>query len=145
MKQERAECDHCRHPANPAKEKVEWNFPRPDRRFDHGLTVVTGLARNRTTNNINTATHNHALLPSFLAETLETFLGLRFVRHAIFRGAHAPRVPFSAPRRKLPGSSKNVGRGAQRSTRGRVRSPEMSARARRSFISEKMRILRAPQ
>jgi len=33
-------------------------------------------------------------------------------------------VPFSAPRRKLPGLSKSVGRGAQRSTRGRVRSPE---------------------
>src|SRR5205823_9499897 len=29
-----------------------------------------------------------------------------------------PRVPFSAPRRKLPGLSRSVGRGAQRSTRG---------------------------
>ena len=37
-------------------------------------------------------------------------------------GAHAPRVRFSAPRRKF--FPESVARGAQRSTRGRVRSPE---------------------
>jgi ribosomal protein L11 methyltransferase len=37
-------------------------------------------------------------------------------------GAHAPRVPFSAPRRKF--FPESIARGAQRSTRGRVRSPE---------------------
>jgi ribosomal protein L11 methyltransferase len=37
-------------------------------------------------------------------------------------GAHAPRVPFSAPRRKF--FPESVARGAQRSTRRRVRSPE---------------------
>jgi ribosomal protein L11 methyltransferase len=36
-------------------------------------------------------------------------------------GAHAPRVRFSAPRRKF--FPESVARGAQRSTRGRVRSP----------------------
>ena len=45
-------------------------------------------------------------------------------REPQIRGVHAPRVLFSAPRRKLPGSSKSVGRGAQRGTRGRVRCPE---------------------
>jgi ribosomal protein L11 methyltransferase len=37
-------------------------------------------------------------------------------------GAHAPRVRFSAPRRKF--FPEGVARGAQRSTRGRVRSPD---------------------
>src|SRR5882724_11704042 len=145
MKDNIAACDFGLHSGHSTEEKIKRNFPGPDRRFHHGLTVVTGFARNRATGNVHAFARNDALLPSFLAETLETFLGLRFVRHAIFRGAHAPRVPFSAPRRKLPGSSKNVGRGAQQSTRERVRSPDIAACARRSFISEKMRMLPAPR
>ena len=39
-------------------------------------------------------------------------------------GAHAPRVILSAPRRKVFLVTKSVARGAQRSTRWRVRSPE---------------------
>ena len=71
MKQERAERDHCRHPADSAKEKVERNFPCPDRRFHHRLTVVTGFSRNRPTDNVDAATGNNSFLPGFLAQLFE--------------------------------------------------------------------------
>src|SRR5947209_19990826 len=92
MKDSGATCDYGRHSGHSTEEKIKRNFPRPDRRFHHGLAVVAGFARNRAAGNIDTTTRNHAFLPRFLAETLEAFLGLRLVRHAIFRGAHASSV-----------------------------------------------------
>src|SRR5262249_60407861 len=67
MKQGRAEPDHCRHAADSAKEKVERNFPSPDRRFHHRLTVIARFSRGGSSNNVHTATGNHSLLPRFLA------------------------------------------------------------------------------
>src|SRR4029077_17128578 len=75
MKQECAERDHCRHPADPAKEKVERDLPSPDRWFHYRLPVVTRFARDGSTDNVNTATWDNALLPCFLAQLLEALLG----------------------------------------------------------------------
>ena len=68
MKDDRAACDYARHSSHPAKEKVERNFPGPDRRFDHRLTVVTGFARNRAAGNIDAFARNNAFFPSFFAK-----------------------------------------------------------------------------
>src|SRR5205807_7162700 len=68
MKQDRAESDHCRHTADSAKEKVERNFPRPDRRFNHRLAVIAGFSRYRPTDNVDAATGDDSLLPGFLAQ-----------------------------------------------------------------------------
>ncbi len=72
MKQNCAERDHCRHAADSAKEKVEWNFPGPDRRFHHRLTVVTRFSRHRTTDNVDAATGYDSLLPGFLAQLFKS-------------------------------------------------------------------------
>src|SRR5437762_365101 len=67
MKQDRAERDHRRQPADATKEKVERNLPSPDRRFHHRLPIIPGLRRYWAADHIHTATGNHTLLPRFLA------------------------------------------------------------------------------
>ena len=56
-------------------------MPRPDRWFDHGLTIVTGFVRNRTAGNIDAFARNDALLPRLLAQLFESLLGWRTARH----------------------------------------------------------------
>jgi len=72
---------------------------------------------------------SHLVIPAGAAfgtgEHVTTAMCLRMLEEITrLRGAHAPRVPVSAPRRKLFSAGESVARGAQRSTRGRVRSPE---------------------
>ena len=81
VKDNGAACDHRRHPGNSAEEKVKRNFPGPDRRFDHGLTVVTGFARNRATGNVDAFARNDALLPRLLAQFFESLFGWRIGCH----------------------------------------------------------------
>src|SRR5439155_12150134 len=81
MKDDRAACDYARHSSHPAEEKVERNFPGPHRRFNHGLTVVTGFARNRAAGNIDAFARNNAFLPSFFAKLFYSLFGSRSVRH----------------------------------------------------------------
>ena len=81
MKQDRTERDHCRHPADSAKEKVERYFPGPDRRFYHRLSVVAGLPRNWATDDIDTATRDNTFLPRLLAQLLEALFRSRIGCH----------------------------------------------------------------
>src|SRR5438874_1597423 len=81
MKDDRAACDYGRHSSHPAEEKVERNFPRPNRRFDHGLAVVTGFAWNRAAGNIDAFARNNAVLPCLLAQLFESLFGWRIGRH----------------------------------------------------------------
>src|SRR5438477_7860876 len=71
MKQNCSARDHRRHTANAADEKVQSNFPCPDRRSDDGLTVITGFPRNWTTRNIDAAPSNNAFFPSLFAQLVE--------------------------------------------------------------------------
>ena len=71
VKNDRAAGNHRRHPGDSAKEKVERNFPRPDRRFNHGLAVVTGFSRNRAAGNIDAFARDDAVLPRLLAQFFE--------------------------------------------------------------------------
>src|SRR2546430_12382460 len=66
MKQNCAERDHCRHAADSAKEKVEWNFPGPDRRFHYPPTVVTPFLRDRATGNVGAPTRGDSPPPRLL-------------------------------------------------------------------------------
>src|SRR5437764_7956802 len=75
MKQDCAERDHCRHPADATKEKVERHLPSPDRRFHHRLSVVARFAQDGSTDNVNTATWDNALLPCFLAQLFKALFG----------------------------------------------------------------------
>src|SRR5260370_10627896 len=81
MKDDRSARDYCGHPCDSAHEKVNRNFPRPDRRFDHGLTVVTWLARNRATRNIDAFARNYAIFPRLPAQLFKPFFGWRISRH----------------------------------------------------------------
>jgi len=81
MKQDRAERDHCRHPADATKEKVERNLPSPDRRFHHRLSIIAGLPRNWATDDIDTATRDNTFLPRLLAQLLEALFGWRISCH----------------------------------------------------------------
>ena len=81
VKDNRSACDHRGHPGDSAHEKIERDLPGPDRRFDHGLTVVTGFARNRPAGNIDAFARNNALFPSLLAQFFESLLGWRIARH----------------------------------------------------------------
>src|SRR5437588_4514765 len=77
----RSACDYGRHSGHAAEEKVERNLPRPNRRFDYCLTVVTGLSRNRAAGNIDTFAWNNALLPRLLAQFFESLFGWRICCH----------------------------------------------------------------
>src|SRR5205823_12263131 len=81
VKQNGGACDHGRHSAESAYEKVNGNFPRPDRRFDDGLPIITGLARNRTARNIDTAPSNNAIFPSLLAQFFKPLFRWRISGH----------------------------------------------------------------
>jgi hypothetical protein len=72
MKQDRGERDHGRHPGNSAKEKVERNFPRPDRRFEHRLAVVAWFARDRAAGDIDTLARNYTFFPCLLAQLFKS-------------------------------------------------------------------------
>src|ERR1700674_6132349 len=80
MKEDRGACDHRRHSTQAADEKIEWNLPRPYRRLDHRLTVVTRLARNWAAGNVDTFAGNDALLPRLLAQLFEPLFGCRIAR-----------------------------------------------------------------
>src|SRR5437899_4063450 len=81
MKDSGATCDYGRHSGHSTEEKIKRDFPRPDRRFHHGLTVVTRFARNRATGNVHAFTRNDALLPRLLAQFLQSFFGWRIGCH----------------------------------------------------------------
>jgi len=74
-------CDHRGHPGNSPEEKVEWNLPGPNRRFEHRLTVVARFSRNWTARNIDTSTGHDAFSPSFLAQLFESLFGWRISCH----------------------------------------------------------------
>ena len=80
IKDDRAACDHRGHPGDSTEEKVERNFPRPNRRFDYGLAVVTGFARNWAAGHIDTFARNDPILPCLLAQFFESLFGWR-IRH----------------------------------------------------------------
>src|SRR5439155_22392493 len=69
------------HPREHAQEKIGRTCPRPIRRLDYGLTVVTGFARNWAARNIDTFAGNDALLPRLLAQLFESLFGWRVGRH----------------------------------------------------------------
>src|SRR5207237_5082129 len=77
MKQNSGACDHGRHSRQTADEKINGNFPCPNRRFDHGLTVVTWFARNRATSNVHAFARNDALLPRLLAQFFQSLFRWR--------------------------------------------------------------------
>src|SRR5437016_13739589 len=81
MKDDRSARDYGRHSGHSTEEKIKRNFPRPDRRFDDRLTVVTGLARNRATGNVHAFARNDALLPSLLAQFFQSLFGWRIGCH----------------------------------------------------------------
>src|ERR1039457_4241782 len=87
---ERSARNHRRHAAETADEKINRNLPGPDRRFDHRLTVVTRLARNRSAGNIDTFAWNYAVLPRLLAQLFESLFGWRIAGHE--KKANATRV-----------------------------------------------------
>ena len=81
MKDSGATCDYGRHSGHSTEEKIKRDFPRPDRRFHHGLTVVAGFARNRATGNVHAFAGNDALLPRLLAQFVEALFGWRIGCH----------------------------------------------------------------
>ena len=81
MKENGAGCDHSGHSGNSAEEKVERNLPRPNRRFDDGLAVVTGFARNRPARDIDTFARYDAVFPRLLAQLFEPLFGWRIGCH----------------------------------------------------------------
>src|SRR5205814_1404267 len=90
MKKGRATCDHRGHPGNSAEEKIERHLPCPNRRLDHGLTVVTWFTWNRPAGNIDAFSRNSAILPRLLAQFFEPLFGWRISRHE--KNANANRV-----------------------------------------------------
>src|SRR5438132_14432764 len=96
VKCERCARNHHRHSTEAADEKVNRDLPGPDRGFDHGLTVVTWLARNRAAGNIDTVTSDNAFFPSFLTESLQALFVGSTVCHTHCWGAHASSVFVSA-------------------------------------------------
>src|SRR6516164_7482579 len=81
MKNSGATCDYGRHSGHSTEEKIKRDFPRPDRRFHHGLTVVTGFARNRATGEVHAFARNDALLPRLLTQFFESLFGWRIGCH----------------------------------------------------------------
>src|SRR5438105_7639942 len=81
MKQNSGACDHGRHSRQTAGEKINGNFPCPNRRFDHRLPVVTGLAWNRAACNIDTLARYDSVLPRLLPQLFESLFGWRIGRH----------------------------------------------------------------
>src|SRR6267378_3298568 len=81
MTDNRSACDYGRHSGHSAEEKVERNLPRPNRRFDDGLAIVTRLSRNRAAGNIDAFAWNNALLPRLLAQFFESLFGWRIRSH----------------------------------------------------------------
>src|SRR6476619_491237 len=81
MKDDRSARDSEGHASDSPAEKVQRDFPGPDRRFHHCLTVVTGFARNRATGNVHDFVGNDALLPRLLAQLFESLFGWRIGCH----------------------------------------------------------------
>src|SRR6266550_664964 len=81
MKDDRSARDYGGHPCDSSHEKVNRHLPPPDRRFAHGLTVVTRFARNRATGHVHAFTRKDALLPRLLAQFLQSFFGWRIGCH----------------------------------------------------------------
>src|SRR5260370_8106 len=77
MPDNRSASYYGRHSGHSDEKKVERNLPRPDRRFDHGLAIVTRLSRNRAAGNIDAFAWNNALLPRLLAQFFESLFGWR--------------------------------------------------------------------
>ena len=75
MKQKPGERDHRRHPCQSAEEKIERNLPRPHRRFDYRLSIITGFSWDWTADHIYSATGRNALLPRLLAQFFEPLFG----------------------------------------------------------------------
>src|SRR5438094_2940980 len=81
MKDDRAAGNYRGHSSDSTEEKIKRNFPRPDRRLDHGLTVVTGFARNRTTGNVHALARNDSTFPRLLAQFFQSLFGGRIGCH----------------------------------------------------------------
>src|ERR1700730_6293485 len=81
VKDDRTASAHRGHSCDSAEKEIERDSPCPHRRFHHGLTVVTGLPRNRTTDNIDTPARNYTFLPRFLAQLFESLFRWRICRH----------------------------------------------------------------
>ena len=81
MKDNCPTCDYGGHPRHSTEEKINRDFPRPDRRFHHGLTVVAGFARNRATGDVHAFASNDTLLPRLLAQFVESLFGWRIGCH----------------------------------------------------------------
>src|SRR5882762_7234994 len=82
--------DYRGHSGDSTEKKVERNLPRPDRRSDDRLTVVTGFVRNRATGNVHAFAWNDALLPGLLAQFFQSLFGWRIGCHE--KNANASRV-----------------------------------------------------
>src|SRR6266480_5489229 len=82
MKDDRSARDYGGHPCDSSHEKVNRNLPRPDRRFDHGLAVVTRFARNRATGNVHAFARSDAFFPGLLAQFFQSLFGWRIGCHA---------------------------------------------------------------
>jgi hypothetical protein len=81
MKDDGATCNYGRHPRHSTEEKIKRDFPRPDRRFHHGLTVVAGFARNRAPGDVHACARNDTLLPRLFAQFVESLFGWRIGCH----------------------------------------------------------------
>ena len=75
MKDDRAARDHGGHSGHSAEEKIKRNFPRPDRGFDHGLTIVTWFTRDRATGNVHAFAGSDAFLPRLFAQLFKSLFG----------------------------------------------------------------------
>src|ERR1051325_4887815 len=68
MKKQRGKRDHGTHPAQPADEKVNRDFPRPHRWPDDWLTIITRLLWNGAPRNSQPAPGDCAFRPGFFAQ-----------------------------------------------------------------------------
>ena len=98
MKDDRAARDHGGHSGHSAEEKIKRNFPRPDRWFDHGLTVVSWFTRDRATGNVHAFAGNDAFLPRLFAQFFKTLFA---IHRSKLGSASASLAPLCAARNFL--------------------------------------------
>src|ERR1700722_15957353 len=70
-------CNHGGHAGQSTEEKVQRNFPRPDRWPNDWFSVVTGLGRNWPPGNIDAVACDHAFFPRFFAQFFEALFRWR--------------------------------------------------------------------
>src|SRR5262245_32608177 len=72
IKDRSSQCDYRRHSGDSAEEKIKWNFPRPDRRPNDRLTIVTRLARDRAAGDVHTTSGHYAFCPGFFTQLVNS-------------------------------------------------------------------------